>query len=89
MKTRSIAIALLLLTHASALACSVCEKQQPKVLRGITHGAGPQSNWDYLIIAIVVIIALISLVYSIKYILQPGERQKEHIKYIILNNPAQ
>jgi hypothetical protein len=40
------------LANISMYACDACEKQQPEILRGITHGAGPQSNWDYLIVSV-------------------------------------
>ena len=68
-----------------ALACPVCEKQQPKVLRGVTHGAGPQSQWDYVIVWIGVVIVLLTLFYSLKWIIRPGERSTSHIKQHILN----
>ena len=66
-------------------ACPVCERQQPKILKGIAHGAGPQSNWDYVIIISVALIALACLFYSVKWLVRPGEKSKQHIKYLILN----
>ena len=68
-----------------AFACSVCEKQQPKILRGITHGAGPQGRFDYIIIWIMVAITLATLYYSIKWLVKPGEKSGDHIKRFILN----
>jgi hypothetical protein len=68
-----------------ALACSVCEKQQPKILRGITHGAGPQGRFDYIIIWIMVVITMATLYYSIKWLVRPGEKNGGHIKRFILN----
>jgi len=70
---------------AVAYACSVCEKQQPRILRGITHGAGPQSRFDYVIIWIMVVITMATLYYSVKWLIRPGEKNKEHIKRFILN----
>lgn len=67
-----------------SFACEVCQKRQPKPLRGITHGAGPDSNWDYLIIALVAAIVVVSLVYSVKWLIRPGERDAAHIKNSIL-----
>ena len=67
------------------LACPVCEKQQPKLLKGITHGAGPDSNWDYLIISLMAAIVLVSLYFSIKWLVKPGESKQTHIKHTILN----
>lgn len=68
-----------------ASACPICEKQQPKILQGITHGTGPQSDWDYVIIAACTIIVLLTLAYSIKFLARPGEQSGNHIKRVILN----
>jgi phage shock protein PspC (stress-responsive transcriptional regulator) len=68
------------------LACEVCEKQQPKIMKGITHGAGPQSNWDWAIIGVITVITLLTFVYSLKYLIKPGEKESNHIKTSILNN---
>lgn len=69
-----------------ALACPVCEKQQPEILRGITHGAGPEDRWDYVIVWTMVLIVVVTLFYSVKWLIQPGERSKDHIKRFILTN---
>ncbi len=68
-----------------AMACSVCKKQQPDLLQGITHGAGPQSNWDFFIIGAVIVIVVFTLVYSVKFLFWPGEQSQTHIKRTILN----
>ena len=49
-----------------AMACEACKQQQPKFLQGITHGAGPGSNWDYVIIVIMVLVTLYSLYATVK-----------------------
>jgi hypothetical protein len=67
------------------MACPVCEKQQPKLLKGITHGAGPDSNWDYLIISLMAAIVLVSFYFSVKWLVKPGESKQTHIKHTILN----
>ena len=67
------------------LFCPVCEKAQPRLLRGITHGTGPESQWDYLIVLVMVVITVLTLVYSIKWLIRPGEGAG-HIKYLIVNN---
>ena len=69
-----------LLLPAALPACPVCEKSQPKLLRGITHGAGPESNLDYVIIGITAAIVGISLYYSVKWLCKPGEAGNDHIK---------
>ena len=84
-KIISLIIALLLINYIT-YACPGCEKQQPKLLKGITHGAGPDGNWDYVIIAIVVIIVLFTLFFSLKWLIRPGEQSESHIKRLILNN---
>ncbi|TXJ22464.1 MAG: hypothetical protein E6Q24_21130 [Chitinophagaceae bacterium] len=79
-------IAFLLFNVLWVLACPVCERNQPKVLRGITHGAGPDSRWDYVIVWATVAIVLCTLFFSIKWLIRPGERSDRHIKRFILNN---
>ncbi len=69
----------------AVLACPVCEKQQPEVLRGITHGAGPNSNWDYIIVWSAVVIVAVTLYFSVKWLIRPGERSQTHIKRFILD----
>lgn len=78
-------IVIFLLAHSAVMACGVCEKQQPKILRGITHGGGPQSDWDYVAVWCMVVIVVISFFYGVKWMLRPGEKESEHIKRTILN----
>jgi len=79
-------IALLLFADLSAKACEACKKQQPKLLQGITHGPGPDTKWDYLIVMIMIIITLYVFIATIKCIFRPSERNEHHIKRIILND---
>ncbi len=73
-----------LLLQISIIACPVCERNQPKLLKGIVHGAGPESNWDYVSIIITAIIAFITLIYSVIWLIKPNEKNRDHIKYFIL-----
>jgi uncharacterized protein HemY len=66
-------------------ACPACEAQQPKVLKGITHGAGPTSNWDYVAGIVTLLIVILVLYYTIKWLINPGEREVSHIKRSVLN----
>jgi formate hydrogenlyase subunit 3/multisubunit Na+/H+ antiporter MnhD subunit len=86
MKIKYLISVLVIFIAQTAIACPVCEKQQPKITQGLTHGAGPQSNWDWVIIAIISLITVFSLIYSIKYLLKPGEKNNDHIKQSILIN---
>lgn len=86
MKKFMISFLLLLLASPSIFACEVCEKNQPAVLKGITHGEGPQGQWDYLIIWIAVVIVAITLLLSIKYLVWPREKNPSHIKNIVLTS---
>ena len=79
-------VILLLLLQVCAFACPTCERQQPKILRGVLHGTLPDSNWDYVIVWSIIIISILTLYFSIKWLIKPGEKNKEHIKYFILNN---
>lgn len=80
-----ILILILSLPGLMVFACPACEKQQPKILRGIAHGAGPKDNWDYLIVWATVFIVLFTLYFSIKFLVKPGEKSANHIKRAILN----
>ncbi len=84
MKIKYLLFILFSLSYQVVLACPVCEQQQPEITQGLTHGAGPQSNFDWVIIAIITGITLLTLVFSLKYLLKPGEKNDDHIKQIIL-----
>ncbi|MBX2923134.1 MAG: hypothetical protein KF746_13125 [Chitinophagaceae bacterium] len=79
---------LLLLTvfFVPAIACPVCERQQPDMLKGVVHGTGPESQWDYVIVWAMVAVVLLTLFFSVKWLVKPGEKSDTHIKRIILNN---
>ncbi len=79
----SLTIIITLLVSA-IYACPVCEKQQPSITMGLTHGAGPESNWDWVIISIITLVTLLTLFYSVKYLVKPGERKPSHIKHLII-----
>ncbi|MES2111454.1 MAG: hypothetical protein V4577_22040 [Bacteroidota bacterium] len=81
-------IILLLLTFVrfNAQACDACKKQQAKLLQGISHGPGPDSNWDYVIVAIMTVVTLFVLVATIKCMLKPAEQNEQHIKRMIFND---
>lgn len=86
MKVTSFLTLLIVLLSQTIMACPVCEKQQPKITQGLTHGTGPQSNWDWVIIAVITVIAVLTLIYSVKYLIKPGEKNTQHIKQSILSN---
>ena len=86
MKIKMLLLLLLVWWVQIVSACPLCGKQQPKIIRGLTHGAGPQSNWDLLIIAIVTAITLLTFIFSLKYLIRPGEKNTDHIKQAILSN---
>ena len=76
-----VSLASMLIASFGAFACPMCEKQQPKILRGIVHGGVPDSNWDYVIVSTVAVITIITLFFAVKWIVRPGENEKNHIKY--------
>lgn len=85
MKTKIFLTLLVLFNAIAAFACPACEKQQSEFLSGISHGAGPQTRFDYLIVSVVSVIVLATLYFSLKWIFRPGERNVNHIKRTILN----
>ncbi len=67
-------------------ACPVCERAKAKTAFGsISHGAGPTSNWDYFAVWVTVIAVVLTLFFSIKYLVKPNEKNTDHIKNSILN----
>ncbi len=78
-------ILFVLCSMAYSYSCPVCERNQPRILKGITHGQGPSSNWDYVIISGMIAISLIASYLSVKWMIQPGEKSEHHIKRTILN----
>lgn len=86
MKIRASLILLFVLFLQVAVACPVCEKKQPKITRGLTHGAGPESNWDWVIIGVITAITVLTFVFSLKYVIKPKEKNINHIKRLILNS---
>ena len=79
-----ISIITLLLLQTATFACPVCERNKLKILRGITHGSSPDSNWDYVIVFAMIVIAIATLFYSIKWLINPKEKNGNHIKYSFL-----
>ncbi|QIG88865.1 hypothetical protein G6R40_03900 [Chryseobacterium sp. POL2] len=66
-------------------ACEACKLQQPKITQELTHGKGPQSNWDWAIVVIISVITLATLFYAVKFLMHPGEKNKSHIKNNVLS----
>lgn len=55
-------LALLVMTLVVS-ACPTCSQQQPRILRGISHGAGPESNWDLLIVTAMALVVVATLFF--------------------------
>ncbi len=68
-----------------AFACDACKLQQPAVTRDFTHGVGPKGDADWIIVAIIGVITVYTFIFSLKYLVKPGEKDKNHIKNSILN----
>ncbi len=85
MKTDKILIVLSLFLGMFAYACETCELRQPTITKGWTHGTGPESNWDWFIVGIIAAITLLTLFYSVKFLMYPREKDKKHIKNSVLN----
>lgn len=84
MKTITSALCFIAVQYA-AVACPVCERNKASALQGLTHGAGPGSKWDYVIVVAAIIIAIFTLFYSVKWLIHPNENNQGHIKLSILN----
>lgn len=82
---KAIIVVLLLITSAIGWPCPTCKRQQNGPLGGIIHGGSPQNEWDYLIISVMLVIVLATLFFSVKWLIRPGEKERNHIKRVILN----
>lgn len=85
MKKVLISIIFLVGLVPAAVACELCEEQQPKWLQGAVHGAGPQGPADYIIMYAGIAIVIAVLFFSVKLLIKPGEKNPDHVKYSILN----
>jgi phage shock protein PspC (stress-responsive transcriptional regulator) len=86
MKRIILMLSALSLSLPALYACATCQRQQPKFVRGVLHGLGPDSQWDYVIVWIMIIITVFTLFFTVKWLIRPGEKNNDHIKNIILNN---
>lgn len=84
MKKTIAALCLTTLQYA-AVACPVCERNKANKILALTHGASPDSQWDYAIVIAAIIVAIFTLFYSVKWLIKPNEKNQHHIKYFILN----
>lgn len=85
MKRVSILFLLTFVSKSALKACEVCKEKQPEALANITHGSGPNSNLDYIIIWSAVVIVGLTLFYSIKHLIKPESGKPHHIKNIVTN----
>lgn len=86
MKLKYYICSILLLCSTLVMACPVCEEREPKLTRGLTHGATPDSNWDWVIVAFIALLTVLTLIYSIRFLVNPKENQNNHIKNSILTS---
>ena len=82
---RNSAILFFLLLVNFAFACDACKLQQPKVTRDFTHGVGPRGDYDWIIVAVIAVLTIYTFIYSLKYLVKPGEKNRDHIKNSIFN----
>ena len=80
------AIFILLAMQGIAFGCPVCDRAKAKTAFGnISHGIGPQNIFDYAAVWIMIGIVVLTLFFTIKWLIKPGEKNTEHVKYSILN----
>ena len=70
----------------SMYACPVCERAKAKTAFGsISHGPGPGTTWDYIAVWVSIAAVLLTLIFTIKFLVKPNEKNSDHIKNSILN----
>jgi heme/copper-type cytochrome/quinol oxidase subunit 2 len=77
---------ILILWTSYAMGCDACQLRQPEVTKDFTHGTGPESNWDWFIVGIVILITVFTFIFSVKYLIKPGEKDETHIKYSVFSD---
>ena len=81
-----ISLLIFIVIGIALFACPVCERAKAKIVfGGLSHGTLPTSNWEYVAVWIIVLMVILTLFYSIKWLIKPSEKNKDHIKYSILN----
>ena len=80
----AILITFLVFQSPILMACEACNKNQPKLLQGITHGAGPEGWWDYFVVVIMVVVTIYSLYATIKCFVVTKEVKYKSIKNLIV-----
>ena len=60
------------------------KKGGTEIMHDMSHMAGPQAAWEYVLVAVAVIIVGWVFYLAFKYTLKPGEEQADHIKRRIL-----
>ena len=86
MKRIFLLLPLFILLMLTTYACDECSIGQPRILRAISHGTGPDSKWDLLIVSLAAASVMFTLFYSVKWLIVPGEKSKDHIKNFILKS---
>ena len=67
-------------------ACPVCKRAKAKTAFGsISHGPGPGTTWDYIAVWVSIAAVLLTLIFTIKFLVKPNEKNSDHIKNSILN----
>ncbi len=77
MKMRLLALLTTLLLALPALACPLCEKNQPKGFAGITHGVGPGGPFDYVMLYGSIAVVAFTFILFFRYLLRPDNRRNQ------------
>ncbi len=81
---------MIFLNSIITMVCPLCKSNQPKGFEDITHGVGPEGNLDFVIMYTAIIIVGYTLFMSIKFLINPKEKNQGHIKNLVLDeyNPS-
>ena len=75
---------LLICTGIISRACPACEAAQPRVLKGLIHGSGPTSNWDYVAGIVTLLIVIFVLFFLVLEII--SDSQPETLNFLNLKH---
>lgn len=86
MKKITLVLIVSFLSNINIFACELCKSHQPELLKDIAHGMGPQGTIDYVIMWSAVVVVLITLILSLRYLILADKLDQIHpIKFLPIN----
>ena len=86
MKKNLFALLALLLFTLPALACPLCQKNQPKGFANITHGVGPGGPFDYVMLYGSIAVVVFTFGLFFRHLFRPDNRRNQARRELLTFN---